>query len=136
MLFFVWFPSISKFNVRRQVKEDPAEFYATTGSHNEWDVDRMQEGNVATSAAEACETQKTWVVVKHRDMFHQGFIKVPGLYFQDIPVGNPDGNVHWYQIVFPSCVPKFAVFGEVPDGGTLEFRILVTQPRLLRTSSA
>jgi len=53
---------------KEQVKEDPAEFYATTGNHNEWDVDRMQEGNV------------------------------PGLYFQDIPV---------------------------PDGGTLEFRILV-----------
>ena len=32
-----------------QVKEDPAEFYATTGNHNEWDVDRMQEGNVRPS---------------------------------------------------------------------------------------
>lgn len=29
-----------------QVKEDPAEFYATSGNHNDWDVDRMQEGNV------------------------------------------------------------------------------------------
>eukprot|EP00913_Durusdinium_trenchii_P009283 g8722.t1 len=53
---------------KEQVKEDPAEFYGTTGNHNDWDVDRMQEGNVA------------------------------GLYYQDIPV---------------------------PEGGTLEFRILV-----------
>lgn len=32
-----------------QVKEDPAEFYGTTGNHNDWDVDRMQEGNVRSA---------------------------------------------------------------------------------------
>ena len=29
-----------------EVQEDPAEFYATTGNHNDWDAERMQEGNV------------------------------------------------------------------------------------------
>eukprot|EP00440_Ansanella_granifera_P052346 gb/GFBE01056757.1/.p1 GENE.gb/GFBE01056757.1/~~gb/GFBE01056757.1/.p1 ORF type:complete len:958 (+),score=244.50 gb/GFBE01056757.1/:1-2874(+) len=51
-----------------QAKDEPVEFYATTGNHNDWDSDTMQEGNV------------------------------PGLFFQDI---------------------------SVPDGGQLEFRILV-----------
>eukprot|EP00930_Biecheleria_cincta_P026021 TRINITY_DN18413_c0_g2_i1.p1 TRINITY_DN18413_c0_g2~~TRINITY_DN18413_c0_g2_i1.p1 ORF type:complete len:955 (-),score=189.61 TRINITY_DN18413_c0_g2_i1:188-3052(-) len=41
---------------KEAVKDDPAEFYATTGNHNDWDSDRMQEGDV------------------------------PGLYFQEIPV--------------------------------------------------
>ncbi|CAK9105059.1 Highly reducing polyketide synthase srdA (HRPKS sdrA) (Polyketide synthase gene cluster 6 protein pks-6) (Sordarial biosynthesis cluster protein srdA) [Durusdinium trenchii] len=34
---------------KEQVKEDPAEFYGTTGNHNDWDVDRMQEGNVRSA---------------------------------------------------------------------------------------
>ena len=42
-----WVPTVRCFfPAICQVKEDPAEFYATTGNHNEWDVDRMQEGNV------------------------------------------------------------------------------------------
>lgn len=53
---------------KEQVRDDPAEFYSTTGNHNDWDSERMQEGSI------------------------------PGLYFQDITV---------------------------PEGGQLEFRILV-----------
>lgn len=61
---------------KEEVKEDPAEFYSTTGNHNDWDSDQMQEGDVH------------------------------GLFFQDIPVpddgvlefrilvdGNPEKNI-------------------------------------------
>ena len=29
-----------------EVRDDPAEFYSTTGNHNDWDSERMQEGSV------------------------------------------------------------------------------------------
>ena len=41
----MWTRAVVLLNVA-EVRDDPAEFYSTTGNHNDWDSERMQEGSV------------------------------------------------------------------------------------------
>ena len=76
-----------------QVKEDPAEFYATTGNHNEWDVDRMQEGNVPRLSLPVCLTTVLLVnfsrgYTSYSQVKHSHLIRVEKLRLKRGPVSN------------------------------------------------